>query len=342
MNNEVIKLSDHRKRTPVRGFGSAEEIAAVVLDDDTSACGARPRTDERGVYHVWHDGLWRERRELQVVGSVWRIQLGNEQKQRKAFRTVLSSSASPGFFRDDSISLSGTVLRVTPDGIAVSTPRPEYGTRHAFGVEYDPDWVMPEDSLLAHYMRTTFDNDADRAAASELMGAVLFGLGGRGKAWVLANASRDVWCNGKTTLLDLLGGLAWRQALMMNHQFRDRIYRGWLLGSTFCRGIYETRLLRNQYFRRAVLGEPLEGSISGALTGRRVLEFRSNALLVFDTSYQVEPSELVSVLLFGGFFRDNPIRDLSKRILREELGDLVHLAIEGARRLAGSSQAPAS
>lgn len=308
---------------------------------------------------VWHE-LGRE-----VIASrlhqwqndqLMRIRATEDKPQRfyalspSAFRNVVDhtkvAAARPGFFdtAPRGVMLSGQFLRVVERQVVVEKAHPSHRARNSINIAYDPDWSLPSDSLLSHYLNTTFDDAQTRQRLAEIAGAALLGLGTRfGKAWFLVDGP-DIdgqGGTGKSQFLSMLKSTvpdnAW--CSISPQDFSDD-YKGEKLNGKTLNVVFETPetdIIREDGVKAIIHGDPV--------TRRRIqsspVTFTPRALHVFAINRLPEAPGATGafwdrweVLEFNRRFRDTDaaIPKIADRIVAEELKHLVHWAIQGARR----------
>lgn len=342
-------------------LGTQQEIAMrLITMTEALSGGHRPVTDIRGDYHALDpdSNLWVAEDDNDLECRVDAMD-GCDVVTAKGVRPLkLKASDSPAvvkvmkrntlrpyFFRDDLIAFeNGAVARVVLDEIDVEALRPDHGARLMLPVEYSAQWILPKEGLLYHYLSTTFEDEDDRLFAVELLGAALMGLGTRLKKAVFFTDGEDIDARGgtgKSQLLAMLQGLVPDERIchIPPQKFVD--YDGAdLMGKTL-NLVYEapdTDLLREEGIKAIVHGE----KIRARMIRERPIEFEPLALHVF--AVQRPPAapgasgafwDRWTLLEFNKRFRDTDeaIPDIGRRVVDEELTDLVHLALEGARRL---------
>lgn len=342
--------------------GDQIELAMRLVAEDAARAGdVSPVTDERGTYHVWDRDarIWRavddhalECRVDEFAGAPVEGAKGPRPLKMKegdapaVVRVMRRHTFRPGFFRDDLVGFrNGVVIYPRGRELVVEPTTPEHGARAAVDVDYDPDWAMGDDALLARYLTTTFPDRDEQARILEIMGAALFGLGTRyKKAWFLADGPEidGRGGTGKSQLLEMLAGLvpSERQCSVPPQDFADG-YRGALLYGKTLNVVFEapdTEILREEGVKAIVHGE----LITRRPIRRDPITFRPSALHVFACNWLPEAPGASSafwdrwaVVEFNRRFRGSHevIPHLGERVVRDELAHLVHVAIRGASSL---------
>lgn len=345
--------------------GDHVSVAHRLIDEDAALTGEDPVSDEAGSYHTW-DGLelvWVPQADQALRNRVYALAgtdvLGAEGNtyplrvrgtDAKAITGVLTDlTTRPGFFRDDVIAFeNGLVLHVEGSELLQSQSEPEQGVRAKLPVAWDDEWAMPDHSLLSHYLRTSWDDEADRLRAIEVLGVALMGLGPRfKKAWMLCDDPDTVGSRGgtgKSVFLELLSALVpeERQCSVSPQMLADpRLYHvARLAGCTLnlVRDMDDSDIMRDDAFKAIVHGERTPARQPAG----RTFEFTPMALHVFaaNTLPSVPGAsgafwDRWSILKWGKRVRGTvqEIPHLANRIVDEEFSDLVHLAVKGASRV---------
>lgn len=358
MTAEVIHLATR----DILDRGSQQELAFRLLAADRRvAANNEPRTDAANVYHTFdpESGLWRPRGQVELECRVDRFDGADVQGAKGPRPLKLKASDAPavvsimkrqtwepGFFRDDLVAFAnGFCAHVARGDLYFDRLRADHGARVMLPVAYEPDWTMPADGMLANYLRTTFDDEADRLLAVEILGAALLGLGTRYKKAFFVTDGPDVegqGGTGKSQFLKMLEGLvpAERVSRIPPQLLADDYHGVGLLGKTL-NIVYEapdTDILREEGVKAIIHGE----SIRRRPIRQEPIEFTPSALHIFAVNRLPDAPGATGafwdrwrVLEFSRRFRDtgDAIADLAEKILAAELADLVHLALRGAERL---------
>lgn len=345
--------------------GTFTEMSKALIWADTIPVGITthaPVTDTSGAYYVIdaETFLWREiprgvleARVSELVGSP----MLSDTKKPKTFRFKMSDIRDTlanianwtrrDVFGDDHIVFAcGTIAHVVGDRIVTEPLRPDHYARVALDVEYDPDWELPADSLLAQYLRSTFGDPGDRQRAAELLGAAIMGLGPRRKkAWFLVDGEEidGRGGTGKSQLLEMLSGLVPGElrCSVTPQDFADP-YHGAMLYGKRLNLVYEapdTDILREEGVKAIVHGEP----ITRRPIRQAPITFRPQALHVFAANRLPDAPGATGafwdrweVLEFSRRFRDSgeaEVKNIGQQIVAKEYKHLVHLAIRGAEWL---------
>lgn len=342
--------------------GDQVELAQTLIAlDKVDSSGERPATDVSGTYHTFEpdSGLWRPRdpHEIKCRVDDFAGVLVEGKKEPRPLKLKASDAPAvleimkrhtwrPGFFRDDLIAFdNGIAVRVAKGELVAEDIRPDHGARIALPVAYRDDWTMPDDGLLAHYLRSTFPDQDDQAAAIELCGAALMGLGTRYKKAFFLTDGPDVdgrGGTGKSQLLEMLKGLVPKARWCsippqeLAHDYHGADLYGKTLNLVF--EAPDTDILREEGIKAIVHGE----NIRRRRIRQDPIEFTPSALHVFSVNRLPDAPgasgafwDRWRVIEFNRRFRDtdDKIEELGKRVVREELVDLVHLALRGASRL---------
>lgn len=347
--------------------GDQVELAMRLIAHDEVVTGVRPVSDSEGTYHLWDDEtlLWRavdqdtlKCRVDDLAGAPVEGAKGPRPLKVKAgdgpavAEVMRRQTLEHDFFRDDVIAFkNGFVVHVERDDLLVSRATPELGARTLFPIDYDADWTMPEESNLAHYLRTSWDDEVDRIRAVEVLGAALMGLGPRyRKAWLLCDDPDIIGSRGgtgKSVYLDSLERLvpAERRCSvspqMLSSRGEQSLYHAArLYGRTLntVREIDDSEIIRDDAWKAIVFGEQVPARHPAGRT------FDLNPMALHVVAANTPPRvagasgaywDRWAVMMWSKRMRgtDDEIPDLAERITQDEYSDLVHLAIRGAIRL---------
>lgn len=341
--------------------GDQVELALHLIAEDEYDTDERPRTDAAGVYHVFdpESGLWQAQDERAMQCRIdhfagAEVATAKEPRPLKlkandapAILDVMRRHTwSPEFFRDDLIAFNnGMVARVTPFGLTVEPLRADHGARIMLPVPYDPDWKMPDGTLLERYLLSTFPDSDDQFSALELFGSALMGLGTRYKKAFFLTDGPDVegqGGTGKSQLLEMLEGLVpkSRRCAIPPQEFANEYYAAHLLGKTL-NLVYEapdTDIIREEGVKAIIHGE----TVTRRFIRQDTITFRPMALHVFSVNRLPDAPgasgafwDRWRVIEFNRRFRDtgDAIDEIGKKIVADELENLVRLALRGAERL---------
>lgn len=352
---------------PVGGIlerGDQVELAMRLIEFDQRRTGERPVTDEAGTYHVWDAkiGLWVAMnadvikcRVDAFAGAPVGGKKGDYPLKVKAgdgaavAEVMRRNTLRLGFFRDDVIAFqNGRVLRVADDEVLDEQATPAHGVRVQVPVDYQDDWELPRDSLLAGYLDSTFSHQSQRLRIVEVMGAALMGLGTRyKKAWWLADGPEinSRGGTGKSQILKILQGLVpeERRTSCTPQDMCDKVEGAVLYGKTL-NLVFETPkmdVMREAGFKAIVHGEEIKRTPKYA----NPIVFEPLALHVFATNQLPQAPgatgafwDRQEIIEFNQRFRDTSIEvpHLAERVLKDELEHVIHLAVRGACRLLSS------
>ena len=201
------------------------------------------------------------------------------------------------------------------------------------------------ESLLAKYLRETFEGDKDaeakRELVGEMLGAAAMGYGTRVRSPKAIVAYSEAGATGKSVFLELLRSLPNPEAVasVPPGKFGDEKYAFRLIGKVLnASDELPDRAVRSDVFKRMVTGEP----VPARDLYKSATDFRPTALHVFSTN--VLPGfqggvdgGVVRRLMPIGFNRVVPEAgrdpDLVRKIIEQEADLLLEMAVEGASRL---------